>query len=96
MNPNVGFMYLFRFCSNKFEFVSAVSSYRSVPAPDGGASFPEQPRAGGCGADMAVASGRPQTASGRTGKPNHSRTLAASHKQEQKKRHNVTYNITML
>ena len=40
MNPNVGFMYLFRFCSNKFEFVSAVSSYMSVPAADGGPAFP--------------------------------------------------------
>ena len=39
MNPNVGFMYLFRFCSNKFEFVSAVSSYMSVPAADGGLLF---------------------------------------------------------
>ena len=79
MNPNVGFMYLFRFCSNKFEFVSAVSSYRSVPAADGGASFPEQPRAGGCGADMAVASGRPPW-NGTDGqaKPDRSRTLATA------------------
>ena len=37
MNPNVGLMLLFKFFSNKFEFVSAASSYMSVSTADGGA-----------------------------------------------------------
>ena len=62
-------MYLFNFFSNKFEFVSAASSYWSGSASDGWLCFSEQPRAGGCRADKAIASVR-SPRNGRTDRRN--------------------------
>ena len=62
-------MYLFNLFSNKFEFVSAASSYWSGSASDGWLCFSEQPRAGGCGADKAIASVR-SPRNGRTDRRN--------------------------